>query len=61
MQMRFIQVILTAVNKINIITAQVHVKSYVGMMGRVIIHQWNKQANNVNQSQERKKKNIKAV
>ena len=56
--MRFIQVITGMIDQGHIITGEVHVEGDIGVMGRVIIHQRYKQADEIHQSQQGKQEQV---
>ena len=61
MKMGLIQVIASVINKIYEVSGLIHPQGDVGMMGGIIIHQWNKQAADINQAQQGKEKKIKSL
>jgi len=60
-KMRFINIITAMIIQRNVIAGKIHSQSNIGVMSRIIIHQGNKKPGDINQSQQREKKNICAV
>jgi len=58
--MRFIQIVLSRINEIYIVSIQIHVHGNVGMMSGIIIHQRHEQAGDIDQRKQCKKENIDA-
>src|SRR5438876_1209978 len=59
--MWFIKIIAGLVHQAYIITGKIHMQCNICMMCRIVIHQRNKQTNNINQAEQGKKEFINAV
>ena len=56
--MRFIQVILARINKIHIVSVQIHMHGDIRVMGGIIVHQRHEQASYIDQAKQQKEKDI---
>ena len=57
--MGLVEVVFSIIDQVYVVTREVHSEGNIGMVSRIIIHQRDKQTNDINNAQERKKENIK--
>lgn len=61
MQVRFVEIIFTVIDKAYIIAGKVHVQGNIRMMCRVVVHQWHKETEDIHDAQQGEQKDIRVA